>query len=114
VIEGVPERGDIVWLNFDPQAGREQTGRRPALVLSCVTYNRKVGLMLCCPITSKIKGYPFEVALPEGLPIAGVILSDQIRNLDWRTRNATEATMVSAEIVQRVCELIQALWEPDA
>ncbi len=112
--EGTPERGDIVWLDFDPQAGREQAGRRPALVLSSVEYNRKVGLMLCCPITSKVKGYPFEVPLPEGLAISGVVLSDQIRSLDWRTRNAKQVARVTESILEAVCQLVAALWEPDA
>jgi mRNA interferase MazF len=84
----VPERGDILWLEFDPQAGHEQAGRRPAIVLSPKGYNERTGLMLCCPITSKVKGYPFEVLLPKGSEISGAILTDQIRNLDWQARNA--------------------------
>jgi len=83
-----PERGDIVWLTFTPQAGHEQAGRRPALVLSPGAYNRKVGLAIFCPITSQIKGYPFEVAVPQGLPVSGVVLSDQVKSLDWRARKA--------------------------
>ena len=79
-----PQRGDIVWLNFNPQIGREQTGRRPAVVLSPGSYNGKVGLLLACPITSQVKGYPFEVAIPPGLKIRGVVLSDQVKSLDWR------------------------------
>ena len=82
----VPERGDIVWLEFSPQVGSEQRGKRPAFVLSLKSYNNKVGLGLFCPITSSIKGYPFEVPLPEGGKISGVILVDQIKNLDWRVR----------------------------
>ncbi len=84
-----PKRGDIVWLAFDPQAGSEQAGRRPALVLSPESYNRKVGLALFCPITIKAKGYPFEVTLPDNIKASGVILSDQIRNLDWKARKAS-------------------------
>lgn len=84
----VPARGDVVWISMSPQAGREQTGRRPALVVSPKQYNAKVGLALMCPITSQVKGYPFEVALPAGLPVQGVVLSDQIRSLDWRARKA--------------------------
>lgn len=84
----VPERGDIVWLTFTPQAGYEQAGRRPALVLSPRAYNGKVGLAIFCPITSQIKGYPFEVAIPQGLTVNGVILSDQVKSLDWKARNA--------------------------
>ncbi|MBC7962311.1 MAG: endoribonuclease MazF [Steroidobacteraceae bacterium] len=83
-----PERGDIVWLTFTPQAGHEQAGRRPALVLSPGAYNRKVGLAIFCPITSQVKGYPFEVAVPQGLPVGGVILSDQVKSLDWKARKA--------------------------
>jgi mRNA interferase MazF len=78
----------VVWLSFNPQAGHEQAGRRPAVILSPAAYNRRVGLALCCPITSQIKGYPFEVVIPIGLPVSGVVLADQIRNLDWRARQA--------------------------
>lgn len=84
----VPSRGDVVWLTLDPQAGHEQAGRRPALVVSPAEYNRKVGLALFCPVTSKVKGYPFEVAIPEGQPARGVVLSDQVKSLDWRARRA--------------------------
>lgn len=83
----VPDAGDIVWLQFDPQAGHEQAGHRPALVLSPAAYNAKAGLMLCCPITTRIKGYPFEVAL-SGAP-ASVALADQVKSLDWQARRAT-------------------------
>lgn len=86
--EYIPSRGDIVWISFNPQAGHEQAGRRPGIVLSPKRYNRKAGLALICPITSQVKGYPFEVQLPEGLPAQGVVLSDQMRSLDWRARNA--------------------------
>ncbi len=81
-----PVLGAIGWLLFDPQAGREQAGRRPALVLSHTRYNEKTGLAVFCPITSRVKGYPFELALPEGLPVSGVVLCDQVRSLDWRER----------------------------
>jgi mRNA interferase MazF len=84
----IPERGNIVWLTFTPQAGHEQAGRRPALVLSPRAYNSKVGLVICCPITSQIKGYPFEVVVPQGLAVGGAILSDQVKSLDWRVRKA--------------------------
>lgn len=84
----IPDRGDIIWITFNPQAGHEQAGRRPALIISPVAYNRKVGLAIMCPITSQIKGYPFEVKIPDGLKTSGVILSDQIKNLDWKARNA--------------------------
>ncbi|MBI1868644.1 MAG: endoribonuclease MazF [Methylocystis sp.] len=82
----VPERGDIVWLSFDPQAGHEQAGRRPALALSPKAYNAKTGLMLCCPMTTKIKGYPFEVAI--SATSRSVALADQVKSLDWRARRA--------------------------
>ncbi len=84
----VPDRGDLVWLVFDPQAGHQQAGRRPALVLSPKAYNAKTHLALFCPITSQIKGYPFEVALPKSDKISGVVLSDQIKSLDWKSRQA--------------------------
>lgn len=83
-----PDRGDLIWLDFNPQTGREQAKRRPAIVLSPVEYNAKVRLALVCPITFKVKGYPFEVALPDNLDVSGVILADQIKSLDWQTRNA--------------------------
>lgn len=84
----VPDRGDVVWLTFDPQAGYEQSGRRPAVVISPRAYNGKVGLALFCPVTGTRKGYPYEVEIPAGLPITGVILSDQLKSLDWRARKA--------------------------
>jgi mRNA interferase MazF len=83
----VPEEGDIVWLEFDPQAGHEQAGRSPAVVLSRKAYNQKTGLAIFCPITSQIKGYPFEVTV-NGNKIKGVVLSDQVKSLDWRARQA--------------------------
>lgn len=84
----VPDRGDAVWITFTPQAGHEQAGRRPALVLSPSSYNGKVGLAILCPITSQVKGYPFEVATPVGSRLGGVILADQVKRLDWRIRKA--------------------------
>jgi mRNA interferase MazF len=84
----VPDQGHAIWLTFDPQAGHEQAGRRPAIVLTPAAYNRKTGLVLACPVTSQVKGYPFEVPLPGGLPVSGVALSDQIKSADWRTRKA--------------------------
>ena len=85
----VPARGDFVWLQFSPQAGHEQAGHRPAFVISPEAYNRKTGLALVCPLTTQVKGYPFEVVVPPGQKAKGVILSDQIKNLDWKARNAT-------------------------
>lgn len=103
----VPDRGHVVWLTFNPQAGhehpgREQEVRRPALVLSPKSYNAKVGLMLCCPITSRAKGYPFETALPEGLAVQGVVLADQVKSLDWRARGAEIAGRVPGSVTDDV------------
>jgi mRNA interferase MazF len=84
----VPDRGDFVWLTFDPQAGREQSGRRPAVVLSPKIYNQKSGLALACPITNQAKGYPFEVAIPAGCGATGVILADHLKSIDWKARDA--------------------------
>ena len=98
----VPDRGDAVWLDFDPQSGHEQAGHRPALVISPRSYNEKVGLALFCPITSHIKGYPFEVIVPEGLKIKGAVLSDQIKSLDWRARNAKLIVKLPPNIVRDV------------
>jgi len=88
IMDYIPERGDIVWITFTPQAGHEQAGRRPALILSPAAYNGKVGLAILCPITSQIKNYPFEVLIPAGLKISGAILADQVKNLDWKVRQA--------------------------
>jgi mRNA interferase MazF len=109
----VPDRGDIVWLQFDPQAGHEQAGRRPAFVVSPRAYNRKVGLALFCPISSRVKGYPFEVVLSEGGKVQGVILSDQMKSLDWRARKASRFDRASAEVVQEVTGLILTLVDPE-
>ncbi len=84
----VPDRGDVVWISLDPQAGHEQAGRRPALVISPAAYNGKVGLAILCPITSHVKGYPFEIVIPPGLKAIGAILSDQVKSLDWKIREA--------------------------
>jgi mRNA interferase MazF len=105
----VPERGDIVWLQFNPQAGHEQSGIRPALVISPRTYNSKVGLALFCPITTKIKGYPFEVDIPEKSKASGTILSDQIKSLDWRVRKAKKIERVPDEVIQEVLAKIESL-----
>ncbi len=98
----VPDRGDIVWLDFTPQAGHEQRGPRPALVLSPAAYNGKVGLAICCPITSQIKGYPFEARIPEGLAVGGVVLSDQVKNVDWKARRARLVCRAPAPLVEEV------------
>jgi mRNA interferase MazF len=107
----VPERGDVVWITFNPQAGYEQAGRRPALVLSPKAYNGKVGLALLCPVTSQVKGYPFEVAIPEGLPVSGVILSDQVKSLDWKARKAEKACSLPEESTKKVLQRVKALIE---
>ncbi len=107
----IPERGDVVFISLNPQAGHEQTGRRPALVLSPSGYNCKVGLALLCPITNQIKGYPFEVALPENLVVTGAILSDQLKSLDWRARRATFACALPLEIVQQVLDKARTLLD---
>lgn len=95
----VPERGDVVWVDMDPQVGHEQSGRRPALVLSPARYNARAGLAVVCPITSRVKGYPFEVSIPDGLPVSGVVLSDQARSVDWRLRRAEFGCAAPSECV---------------
>jgi mRNA interferase MazF len=111
--EYVPERGDVVWLDFTPQAGREQAGHRPALVLTPSVYNRASGLMIACPLTSKRKGYPFEVRVPAGkpLPAEGVVLCDQVRSLDWRARGVkrvgTLPPAILAEVHFKVGQLLR-------
>jgi mRNA interferase MazF len=109
----IPERGDAVWISLDPQAGHEQAGRRPALVLSPSAYNGRVGLALMCPITSQVKGYPFEVALPAGLPVAGVIGADQVKSLDWRARKVTRIGGVPEQVVAEVVKRLQTLLGED-
>ena len=105
----VPERGDIVWLEFNPQAGSEQAGHRPALVVSPGAYNEKVGLALFCPITSSVKGYPFEVVLPGMNKISGAILSDQIKSLDWRVRKAKRMACAPQNVLEEVLAKILTL-----
>ena len=108
----VPRCGDVVWLTLNPQAGHEQAGRRPALVLSPESYNGKIGLALFCPITNQIKGYPFEVLIPEGLPLAGAILSDQVKSLDWRARNAELICILPDETISEVLQKLGTLILP--
>jgi mRNA interferase MazF len=103
----VPDSGDIVWVNFTPQSGHEQAGHRPALVLSPASYNAKTSLMLCCPLTTKIKNYPFEVRI--AAPTESVVLADQVKSLDWRSRKATRKGRVSAEELAEVRAKILAL-----
>jgi mRNA interferase MazF len=108
----IPERGDAVWITLNPQAGHEQAGRRPAVVLSPASYNGKVGLALLCPITNQVKGYPFEVALPPGNPIMGVILSDQVKCLDWRVRDAAFICALPPAIIEDVLRKLATLISP--
>ena len=103
----VPEAGDIVWLQFDPQAGHEQAGHRPALVLSPASYNRIRGMMICCPMTSRVKGYPFEVVVSQQPP--GAVLSDQIKSLDWRARQASFKGKVPVAVLVEAQAKIKAL-----
>lgn len=105
----VPDSGDIVWLALDPALGHEQKGRRPVLVLSPASYNGKVGLAVCCPVTSQVKGYPFEVVLPDGLPVRGAILADQLRSLDWGSRRAETACALPREAMSEVMDRIAVL-----
>ena len=105
----VPERGDLVWIDCDPQSGREQAGRRPALVLTPSSYNRLVGLAIFCPVTNQAKGYPFETALPPGQRVQGVVLADHVRSLDWRTRRAEFICTAPSEVVEHVAAKVQAL-----
>ena len=105
----IPQCGDVVRISLNPQAGHEQAGRRPAVVLSPRSYNGKTGLAILCPVTSHIKGYPFEVILPAGLPIAGAILSDQVKSLDWRARNAELVCTLPDEIVSEIIQKLGAL-----
>jgi len=104
----IPERGDIVWLNFNPGSGHEQKGKRPAIVISPKGYNEKVGLGLFCPITSKIKNYPFEVKM-ENDKINGVVLADQIKSLDWKTREIEFMTKETSEKVNEIIDKIGVL-----
>jgi mRNA interferase MazF len=109
----VPDRGDLVWINFDPQAGHEQGGRRPAVVLSPASYNRKVELAIFCPVTNQAKGYAWEVAVPAGLGVTGVILADQIRSLDWKARQTQFADTLPRDVLDEVLDKTLALIDPE-
>lgn len=104
----VPDRGDVVWLDFNPQKGHEQAGLRPALVLSPIYYNRAIKLMLVCPISSKVKGYPFEVRI-KTKKIDGAVLADQVKSLDWLIRKVSFAEKAPHEVVQQACDLVETL-----
>ncbi len=105
----VPDRGHVIWITLDPQAGHEQSGRRPAAVLSPGEYNRKVGLAILCPITSQIKGYPFEVRIPTGLAVTGVVLADQVKSLDWTARHAEFACTLPRDSVSEILQKLATL-----
>jgi mRNA interferase MazF len=105
----VPDRGHVVWLDFDPRAGHERAERRPAVVLSPASYNGVTSLALCCPVTSQVKGYPFEVAMPAGVKAEGVALADQVRSLDWRARDAAYLDTLPAAAVAQILARARAL-----
>ena len=107
----VPSRGDIVWSSFTPQSGHEQAGLRPALVLCPRACSVKTGLALCCPVTSRAKGYPFEVALPSTSAVWGVVLADQIKNLDWRARHARFECRATPQVVSEVLQKVNVLLD---
>lgn len=105
----IPDRGDAVWINLNPQAGHEQAGRRPAVVLSPSSYNGKVGLAIFCPITHQIKGYPFEVMIPSGLKVTGAILSDQVKSLDWKARNTELCDKIPESVILEIFKKLTTL-----
>lgn len=105
----VPDRAHLIWLSFDPQFGREQAGRRPAPVLSSAAYDARIGLALVCPITRQIKGYPFEVPLPAGLPVSGAALADHVKSLDWRARQAEFTGVAPDELLVAVAARLMPL-----
>ena len=107
----VPERGDVIWISLNPQAGHEQAGRRPAVVVSPAAYNEKVGLALLCPITGQIKGYPFEVLIPDGLPVRGAVLSDQVKSLDWKARQAERLCALPGPVIAEVLSKLNTLLQ---
>ncbi len=105
----IPQQGEVIWIDFDPQAGHEQAGHRPALVLSKQVFN-KSGLAIVCPVTSQVKGHPFEVPLQRASTIAGVVLSDHIKSLDWRARKAKLAEPADPEVVDRVLQFLKLIF----
>ena len=104
-----PRRGEVVWLELNPQTGHEQAGRRPAIVISPEAYNRRVGLALLCPITNRVKGYPYEVLLPGGMEVSGAILSDQVKSLDWRARRAKTICDAPGDVTEEVLAKLRTL-----
>ncbi|MGH2375467.1 MAG: endoribonuclease MazF [bacterium] len=107
----VPARGDAVWISLNPHTGHEQAGRRPAVVLSPLEYNQKVGLALFCPVTTQIKGYPFETLVPSGMDISGAVLCDQVKSLDWRARQATFICRLPALVIEEVLKKLGTLLQ---
>ncbi len=107
----IPGAGDLVWLSFTPSAGHEQAGRRPAVILSPRPYNAASGLAVACPVTSQVKAYPFEVRLPRGLPVSGVVLADHLRSVDWRARRAEHCGEVGSDVLEQIHDLLRALLD---
>lgn len=105
----VPDRGDVVWISLNPQAGHEQAARRPAMVISPVAYKGKAGLAVLCPITNQLRGYPFEVPIPSGLAVTGAMLADQVTSLDWKARNAELIARMPSHVVSAVREKLLTL-----
>ncbi len=112
MVDYAPERGDVVWLSFSPQAGHEQAGRRPALIVSPRAYNQRVGLAICCPITSQVKSFPFEVPLGDAGRTRGVVLADQVKNLDWRARKAEFIELAPSDVIREVLGKLGTLLRP--
>jgi mRNA interferase MazF len=112
-VSDAPDRGDVAWISLDPQAGHEQAGRRPVLVLSPRKYNEATGLFIACPLTTQAKGYPFEVTLPPGTSVAGVVLSDHVKSLDWRARQAERITTLPPEFVDFVASVVATIIGSD-
>lgn len=110
-IRAVPQRGEIVWLTFNPQAGHEQSGRRPALVVSPGQYNARSSLAIVCPITNSVKGLPFEVRIPTGLPVTGCVLADHVKSLDWHARSAQRICEMPNEVVKEVLDKLGLLLQ---
>jgi mRNA interferase MazF len=110
----VPERGDLVWVRFTPQAGHEQAGHRPAVVVSPAAYNRLLGLALVMPVTNRAKGYPFEVPIPAGAAVSGVILADQLKSIDWRARGVQFKGRLDEETMRAAIGRVLALVDPDS
>ena len=107
----IPQRGDVIWITLNHQAGHEQAGRRPAIVLSPGAYNGKTGIVILCPVTSLVKGYPFEVRIPGGLPVKGVILADQVKSLDWKARQAEWLCTLPPDVTTEVLAKLGVLLE---